>query len=81
MDFKKACHNLFQSSVLMCLIEEMVLLRGTRKRVGSVAYAAQEAWIMAGTVQENILFGLPLKPKFYSTVVAACSLIRVKIKI
>ncbi|XP_075259847.1 ATP-binding cassette sub-family C member 4-like [Convolutriloba macropyga] len=65
-----------KSSLLLSLIDEMVILNGTKTCSGSVAYSSQEAWIMAGTVQDNILFGLPLKPYLYNSVVLACSLTR-----
>ena len=44
---------------------------------GSVAYANQEAWVFSATLRENILFGLPYQPGWYSTVVEACALERV----
>lgn len=30
-----------------------------------VCYAAQNPWVMSGTVRENILFGLPMKEDCY----------------
>lgn len=32
---------------------------------GSVAYAAQQAWIFNGTVRDNILFGKPYDQERY----------------
>ena len=41
---------------------------------GSVAYSAQKAWIMAGSVKENILFESPFDPSRFARVCAACAL-------
>jgi ATP-binding cassette subfamily C (CFTR/MRP) protein 4 len=49
---------------------------GSISVTGSLAYAAQEPWVFAGTVQENILFGRPLDPDWYDRVVDACALRR-----
>lgn len=44
-----------------------------RYRSNSIAYVAQEAWIINGSVRENILFGLPYDEEKYSrTLNAAC---------
>ncbi|KAG2430853.1 hypothetical protein HXX76_009827 [Chlamydomonas incerta] len=41
---------------------------------GSVAYCAQVPWIMAGSVRDNITFGLPYEQEWYDAVVSACCL-------
>ncbi|KAG2423828.1 hypothetical protein HXX76_014988 [Chlamydomonas incerta] len=41
---------------------------------GSVAYCAQVPWIMAGSVRDNITFGLPYEPEWYGRVLGACCL-------
>lgn len=40
----------------------------------SVAYCAQQAWLLNGTVKENILFSSPLDSKRYEDVLKACAL-------
>ncbi|KAL8830691.1 MAG: hypothetical protein Q9170_005619 [Blastenia crenularia] len=42
----------------------------------SVAYCAQQAWLVNDTVKENILFASPLDESRYKAVVAACALER-----
>ncbi|KAF2841560.1 hypothetical protein M501DRAFT_928819 [Patellaria atrata CBS 101060] len=42
----------------------------------SVAYCAQQAWLVNDTIKENILFAGPWDPKRYQDVIAACSLKR-----
>ncbi|KAK4996838.1 Transporter of the ATP-binding cassette (ABC) [Elasticomyces elasticus] len=42
----------------------------------SVAYCAQQAWLVNGTVRDNILFASPYDSKRYKNVIVACSLQR-----
>ena len=42
----------------------------------SVAYCAQQAWLVNDTIKENILFASPFEPKRYKAVIAACALER-----
>lgn len=41
---------------------------------GSTAYVAQTSWIQNGTIQENILFGLPMSRERYMEVIRVCCL-------
>ena len=43
---------------------------------GKVAYAPQDPWIFTGSIRENILFGLPYDPQWYTQVVEACAMSR-----
>ena len=45
----------------------MQLTEGTVRINGSVAYGAQQAWIMNATVKENILLGQPYNEARYSS--------------
>ncbi|XP_076446983.1 multidrug resistance-associated protein 1-like [Babylonia areolata] len=63
-----------KSSLLCCLLGEMLKLKGQVFVKGSVAYVAQEALIQNGTVRDNILFGLPYLPHRFSAVLRACQL-------
>jgi len=42
----------------------------------SVAYCAQQAWLVNATIKENILFSMPFDSKRYKDVIAACALKR-----
>ncbi|OCL14508.1 hypothetical protein AOQ84DRAFT_384660 [Glonium stellatum] len=42
----------------------------------SVAYCAQQAWLVNDTIKENIVFASPWDPKRYKDVIVACSLQR-----
>eukprot|EP00536_Pseudo-nitzschia_multiseries_P013764 jgi/Psemu1/245584/estExt_Genewise1.C_6110003 len=39
-----------------------------------ISYAAQDPWIMDGTVRENITMGLPFRSEWYNRVVEVCGL-------
>ena len=42
--------------------------------VQKIGYTGQEAFIMPGTLRENILLGLDYEESFYNTVVNSCAL-------
>lgn len=71
----------------MSLIEGSVYLPGGKCRedlkpdpetglTESVAYCAQQAWLVNGTIKENIVFASPWDAKRYKNVIVACSLQR-----
>ncbi|TPX76311.1 hypothetical protein CcCBS67573_g02441 [Chytriomyces confervae] len=67
-----------KSSLLNGILREMECHSGslhTRKNL-RIAYAGQSAWILSGTVQENILFGSAYDATKLATVIAACALTR-----
>lgn len=39
-----------------------------------ISYAAQDPWIMNGTVRENVTMGLPFRQEWYDRIVDACGL-------
>ncbi|KAH0449026.1 hypothetical protein IEQ34_022826 [Dendrobium chrysotoxum] len=63
-----------KSSFLSCLVGEMHRISGKVRVFGSMAYVAQTAWIQNGTIQDNILFGLPLNQQKYKEVIRVCCL-------
>ena len=71
----------------MTLLEGSVYLPGGRSReelrldpetglTESVAYCAQQAWLLNGTIKENIIFASNWDAKRYKNVIVACSLQR-----
>lgn len=64
-----------KSALLQALAGELQINTGTlTSRVDSMSYAAQEPWIMDGSVRENIVMGLPYDEIWYNQVVEACGL-------
>ncbi|XP_052614436.1 ATP-binding cassette sub-family C member 3 isoform X1 [Peromyscus californicus insignis] len=64
-----------KSSLVSALLGEMEKLEGTVSVKGSVAYVPQQAWIQNCTLQENVLFGQPMKPKRYQQALETCALL------
>lgn len=65
-----------KSSLLHALLRELPLESGSLRVEGSVSYAAQDPWVFAGTVRQNILFGLAMDRERYDAVVEACALLK-----
>ncbi|CAM9715193.1 unnamed protein product, partial [Hapterophycus canaliculatus] len=63
-----------KSSLLLSLLGEVRRVEGTVEINGTVAYAAQRAWIQNATLRDNILFGTPYDPERYARVLSACAL-------
>mmetsp|Transcript_3038 Transcript_3038/g.8791 ORF Transcript_3038/g.8791 Transcript_3038/m.8791 type:complete len:1373 (-) Transcript_3038:1207-5325(-) len=65
-----------KSALLQMLAGELEIQSGNIDRIyQSLAYAAQDPWVMDGTVKENILMGENFEEEWYGKVVAACSLL------
>ncbi|KAL2345413.1 hypothetical protein Fmac_006698 [Flemingia macrophylla] len=63
-----------KSSLLASILGEMHKVSGKVRVCGSVAYVAQTSWIQNGTIEENILFGLPMNRPWYNEVIKMCCL-------
>ncbi|XP_043697067.1 ABC transporter C family member 14-like [Telopea speciosissima] len=63
-----------KSSLLAAILGEMRKISGTVRVCGTTAYVAQSSWIQNGTIQDNILFGLPMNTERYSETIRVCSL-------
>ena len=65
-----------KSALLQMLAGELEVQSGSIHRCyQSLAYAAQDPWVMDGSVKENILMGKCFEEEWYDKVVAACSLL------
>ena len=66
-----------KSALLQALAGELSVSKGVLKNNSkkSLSYAAQEPWIMDGSVRENISMGLPFEEEWYNQVVRACGLV------
>ena len=64
-----------KSSLLQAVLGDLHKVRGEVMVRGTVAYVAQNAWIMNASVKNNILFGHQYDPEFYDRTIKACALI------
>eukprot|EP00756_Hemistasia_phaeocysticola_P028921 Hpha_TRINITY_DN16199_c4_g4::TRINITY_DN16199_c4_g4_i1::g.7307::m.7307/K05673/ABCC4; ATP-binding cassette, subfamily C (CFTR/MRP), member 4 len=62
-----------KSAMLQGILGELSV-DGAVRQAGSIAYAPQQAWIFAGTLRDNILFGSSYDEKRYNEVLRACAL-------
>lgn len=66
-----------KSSLLNAILGELQPSAGkVATRTKSMGYASQSAWLMSGTIKENILFGAPFDEEWFKKVVTACALDR-----
>lgn len=63
-----------KSSFLLAILGEMSLTQGSLSIYGRVAYVAQDAWVMSGTLQENIVFMSHYDYDRYQQVIHMCCL-------
>ncbi|CAL9730528.1 metal resistance protein Ycf1p [Monosporozyma unispora] len=63
-----------KSGLIQSLLGDLFRVKGFATVHGSVAYVSQVAWIMNGTVKDNILFGHKYDPEFYEKTIKACAL-------
>lgn len=68
------CYPYFQSSFLQAILGELSPSYGQIHVNGKISYASQEAWLFAGSVRNNILFGQAYDKNRYQTVVQVCAL-------
>ncbi|KAJ3334860.1 hypothetical protein HDU91_002486, partial [Kappamyces sp. JEL0680] len=77
-----------KTSLLLALLGEMDILKGTysipehhllsdsNAKKSDIAYVPQIAWLMNGTIRENILFGEAFNQSRYENVIKACALLK-----
>eukprot|EP00934_Nitzschia_sp_Nitz4_P006161 Nitzschia sp. Nitz4//scaffold366_size23882//2073//6107//NITZ4_008438-RA/size23882-processed-gene-0.30-mRNA-1//-1//CDS//3329549299//6151//frame0 len=64
-----------KSALVQALVGELPVHSGIMKRsYSTLAYAAQDPWIMDGTVQSNITMGVAFNQEWYDRVVDSCGL-------
>lgn len=64
-----------KSSFLQSILGDLWKLSGDVHVHGTVAYVAQQPWILNATVKENIVFGYRYDSNFYEKTVKACALL------
>ncbi|XP_020289981.1 multidrug resistance-associated protein 5-like isoform X2 [Pseudomyrmex gracilis] len=63
-----------KSSLLLAALGQLRMTKGQILREGTCAYVSQQAWIINGTVKENILFGENFDARRYYYTVTICDL-------
>ncbi|XP_061163776.1 ATP-binding cassette sub-family C member 5-like [Saccostrea echinata] len=63
-----------KSAFISSIMGRISMVSGHLAVNGSVAYAAQQAWIFNGTLRDNILFGKPYDQERYQNVLFVCGL-------
>ncbi|XP_065177458.1 ATP-binding cassette sub-family C member 4-like [Sycon ciliatum] len=63
-----------KTSLLMAVLGELNITEGYCAADEDIGYAAQLAWVYAGTIRENIVFGRKFDAERYNTVLSACCL-------
>ncbi|XP_064615188.1 ATP-binding cassette sub-family C member 5-like [Liolophura sinensis] len=64
-----------KSSLVSAILGRMITMTGSIAVNGKVAYVSQQAWIMSGTLRDNVLFGFPYDEDKYALVIEACGLL------
>lgn len=64
-----------KSALISALLGSLHRTKGSASICGTIAYVPQTAWIMNGTIKENILFGCKYEPDFYQKTLNACALL------
>lgn len=65
-----------KSSLLLACLNEIYNHSGSISMVGSIAYVPQEAFLMNGTIKENILFGKKFIKEKYENCLICCELMQ-----
>lgn len=63
-----------KSAMLQAMLGDLHKPNGSIIVKGSIAYVPQNAWIMNGTIKENIIFGCKFDVDFYQKTIKACAL-------
>lgn len=63
-----------KSSLLQALLDELDVVSGSVSRASSMAYVSQNAWVMSGTLRQNIVFPSRFDPVRYQEVIQICAL-------
>lgn len=64
-----------KSSLIQALLGDLFKVHGEVTIHGSIAYVAQQPWVLNASVRENITFGHRWDPVFYDQTVKACALL------
>lgn len=63
-----------KSTILNAILGELPISQGQVSISGNISFASQESWMFAGTIKDNILFGLEFDSIRYQDVIDICCL-------
>ncbi|KAF5303186.1 hypothetical protein FQA39_LY10099 [Lamprigera yunnana] len=63
-----------KTTLLNVILKEVPLSEGSLSVKGKISYAAQQPWLFAGSIKQNIIFDQPMNSERYDRVVVACDL-------
>ena len=63
-----------KTSLLMGILGELSTPWGESSIQGSIAFASEEPWILAGSIKDNILMGRTFDPELYQSAIDSCDL-------
>ncbi|XP_075997924.1 ATP-binding cassette sub-family C member 5 [Genypterus blacodes] len=63
-----------KTSLISAILGQMTVLEGSVAVRGTLAYVAQQAWILNATLRDNILFGQEYQEDRYQSVLSTCCL-------
>ena len=63
-----------KSSLLLALMNELDVVSGAVRLIGSCAYVPQEPWILPTSIRDNITYGRAWHSDWYQEVVSSCCL-------
>lgn len=64
-----------KTTLLMSILQELNLVRGRIKIIGTIAYVDKDAWILEDTVKNNIIIGKAFDSEKYYKVLEGCELL------
>jgi ABC-type multidrug transport system fused ATPase/permease subunit len=64
-----------KSTVLAAMLGEMHQVEGRVVSKGTIAYCAQQPWLISGTLRDNVLHGTPFDEQRYHGTISACGLL------
>ena len=64
-----------KSTILAAMLGEMHQTRGRVVSRGTIAYCAQQPWLISGTLRDNVLYGRALDEQRYNDTIRACGLL------
>ncbi|XP_022343366.2 ATP-binding cassette sub-family C member 4-like isoform X1 [Crassostrea virginica] len=63
-----------KSSLLMSILRELPITKGSVKVQGKISYTSQQPWVFSASLRQNIVFGNKFDSARYNKIIRACAL-------